>query len=101
MEPRYLDFTLYPNIPGSKAPGTSEEAADSMRDSAPTLRAKALEVLRKCGGATADEVAWTLDKSVLAIRPRITELSKMGLIQDAGYRRRNKSGRNAVVWRVK
>lgn len=100
MEPRYLDFSLYPNVPGSKAPGTSEEAAESMRVSAPTLRAEALMVLERSGPLTADEIANRLNRSVLAIRPRVTELFKMGRIEDTGTRRANASGRRAVVWRV-
>jgi predicted ArsR family transcriptional regulator len=101
MEPRYLDFTLYPNVPGSAPIDTSEDAAESMRESAPTLRAKALEVLWQFGPATADEIAAKLGKAVLAIRPRVTELFKMGEIEDTGSRRRNASGRRAVVWMVR
>jgi len=97
---RYLDFTLYPNIPGSAPIDTSEEAAESMRASARTLRAKALEALRRYGPLTADEIAGKIGKTVLAIRPRVTELFKMGRIEDTGSRRRNDSGRRAVVWRV-
>lgn len=100
MEPRYLDFSLYPAVPGSAPIDTSEEAAESMRESAPTLRAKALEVLRR-SPATADEVAKALGETVLAIRPRITELFKMGRIEDTGERRTNTSGRRAVVWMAK
>ncbi len=101
MIPRYLDFSLYPNVPGSAALDTSQDAAESMRESAPTLRAKALDVLRRRNGMTADEVADSLGKSVLAIRPRVTELFKLGLIEDSGYRRANASGRMAVVWRTR
>lgn len=100
-EPRHIDFTLYPNVPGSQPRDTSEEAAESMRESAPTLRAKALDVLRACGPLTADEIAKKLGKTVLAIRPRITELNKMGHIEATGYRRKNASGRQAAVWRIK
>lgn len=100
MEQRYLDFTLYPNVPGSAPVDTSEEAAESMRNSAPTLRAKAMEIIRRTP-STADEVAATLNQTVLAIRPRITELFKMGRIEDTGYRRKNASGRRAVVWAAK
>jgi hypothetical protein len=101
MEPRYLDFTLYPNAPGSQPRDTSQDAGESMRESAPTLRGKALDVLRLDGAATADEIAAKLGQTVLAIRPRITELNKMQLIQDSGSRRANTSGRMAVVWQIK
>ena len=55
--------------------------------------------LMKCA-ATADEVASKLDRSILAIRPRCTELSHFGLAEDTGKRRRNATGRNAIVWRA-
>jgi predicted HTH transcriptional regulator len=50
---------------------------------------------------TADEVAENMGKSILSIRPRIAELSKLGSIEDSGQRRTNESGKVATVWRVK
>jgi len=47
---------------------------------------------------TADETAALMDKTVLAIRPRFAELHKDGVIRDTGERRRNESGKSAVVW---
>ena len=99
MQP-YLNFSLYPQIPGSAPTDTSEAAAESMRESASTLRAKALEVLRRHGPMTADEIAGRMGQTVLAIRPRVTELFKMGRIEDSGTRRKNSSGRRAIVWKV-
>lgn len=49
-------------------------------------------------GATADELAIALRRSPFTTRPRCTELQKMGLIRDSGARRKNFSGRNAIVW---
>lgn len=96
-----MDFSLYPAVPGSKVPGTSEDAAESMRESAPTLRGMALDILRRDGPATADEVAAKLGKSVLTIRPRVCELAKLGKIEDTGLRGTNSSGRRAVIWQIK
>jgi predicted ArsR family transcriptional regulator len=87
----------YPGSPGYKAPGPSQEAAEAMKDSA-RLRAMALRVLQG-ESLTADEVAARLRRSVLAIRPRVSELSAMGFIVDTGVRRKNSSGRRATVWR--
>ncbi|MCH8882314.1 MAG: alpha-hydroxy-acid oxidizing protein [SAR324 cluster bacterium] len=36
----------------------------------------------------------------LAIRPRISELSRLGKITDTGRRRRNTSGKSAIVWKA-
>lgn len=89
---------LYPHTPGSKRDGTSREAAQSIAPRAETLRTKALAMIRKHNGLTADECAAVLNESVLAIRPRITELSVLKLIRDSGRVRKNASGRKAIVW---
>jgi hypothetical protein len=47
---------------------------------------------------TADEVADFVGESLLTIRPRMTELKRLGLLRDTGARRANASGRQAVVW---
>ena len=41
-----------------------------------------------------------LGESVLAIRPRFSELRALGQITDTGARRINDSGRSAIVWRA-
>ncbi len=76
-------------------------------DRAPVkLADKALHYLRVIAtysgtaGRTPDELADLIGASPLAIRPRITELRKAGLIVDTGCRRLNRSGRKAVVWRA-
>ncbi|MDO8430925.1 MAG: hypothetical protein Q7S58_00800 [Candidatus Binatus sp.] len=51
-------------------------------------------------GATADEIAYVLKRSVLTVRPRVSELSGMKAIVDSGARRANTSGRSAIVWRM-
>jgi hypothetical protein len=51
-------------------------------------------------GATADEIAYVLKRSVLTVRPRCAELHvKMKAIVDSGERRPNASGKSAIVWR--
>lgn len=88
----------YPALPGYKAGDTSAAAADSMTESAPILRERCLDRLRM-GPASADEVAAWLGVSILAIRPRFSELHKAGAIIDTGDRRPNACGRSAKVWR--
>ena len=78
---------------------TSQGAAGQVQAKAATLRAAALEILKGApDGLTADEVATRLQASVLAIRPRISELNRMGLILPTAIRRRNTSGLRAAVW---
>lgn len=93
-------FDRYPHTPGYKERDTSRRAALAVRPRAATLRQRCLEVLRG-QELTADEVAAKMGESILSIRPRIAELNKMGLIVDAARRKRNASGENAKVWRVK
>jgi len=88
----------YPLQAGYKptSPDTSRESAESIN--AGTLRAEVLEALKFFGSLTADEVACKLGLSILSIRPRLSELRKLGAVKDTGIRRKNSSGKNAVVW---
>lgn len=92
------DLFRYPRSPGTQERDTSRDAADAIAPLAAQLRGKALAVVEGSNGLTADEVAGRLGISILSIRPRLTELSRLGKVRDSGSRRRNKSGRNAIVW---
>ena len=95
---------LYPHVPSAKVNGTSEDAARSMDSKAGTLRAKVLSYMmiypHDASGWTADEMADEMGETVLSIRPRFSELKALGKIHDTGTRRKNSSGRSAVVWCV-
>jgi predicted ArsR family transcriptional regulator len=92
------DLFSYPHAPGARDRDTSRAAADAAARIAPMLRGKVLVVLERSNGLTADEVAGRLGLSILSIRPRCTELSRLGKIRDSGDRRRNVSGKRAIVW---
>ena len=78
---------------------TTKQAAESMARPAPHLRVRVLEAIRAAPeGLTADEAAERLNLSILSIRPRVTELKADGLIIPSCARRKNASGRNAIVW---
>lgn len=64
-----------------------------------SLRACAMQALR-LRPMTPDEVASHLGASILAIRPRMTELARLGLIVKTGATRENASGRLAHVYRA-
>jgi predicted ArsR family transcriptional regulator len=99
METDLFAALAYPNKPGARRTRTSRQAAEGMAPRAQSLRDKVLGVLTR-SPATADECAALLNITVLACRPRLSELSKMGLIIDTGGVRRNVSGVNATVWRA-
>lgn len=90
----------YPDSPGFKEPTTSLEAARGLQARANSLRRKALVLLKGFGPMTPDELARLMCKTVLAIRPRVTELARMGLIERTGERRKNVSGMSAHVYRI-
>lgn len=82
-----------------EAPADPRRAAcESMADRNPRLRAAVLDAVRKKGQLTADEIADAIGATVLATRPRVTELQQEGLLYDTGLRRPNSSGRQATVW---
>lgn len=92
------DLFRYPYGPGAVDRDTSQAAAADAAPTAPILRALVLDVLERSNGLTADEVAGRLGMSILSIRPRVTELSRLGKVRDSGSRRRNVSGKSAIVW---
>ena len=89
----------YPDSPGFKAAGTSREAAVKTAGRAATLRERVLPFLAR-GPATADECAAAIGETELSVRPRFSELRKMGRVADSGSRRRNSSGHRASVWKL-
>ena len=100
-----MDLFSYPHQPGAKTPGTSTEAAEKIAPRASVLRDRVERLFLTGATLTADECAEALHESVLAIRPRLSELVKMGLIVksyqgDMPERRKNASGLNAQVWRA-
>ncbi len=93
----------YPDSPGFKVSGTSEEAAEAIKPVVHYLQGEIIKVLGAYwpGGLTPDECAELLNESILSVRPRFSELKEKKLIVKSGERRKNKSGRAADVWRVR
>ena len=93
----------YPESPGWKEPTTSRAAARAVSASAPLLRERVYAAIRAAGelGRTPDEAAGDVGESVLAVRPRVTELAKAERIVATGERRKNESGLKAKVWRAR
>ncbi len=94
-------MTDYPDSPGFKAHGPSEEAAAKIASTASVIRAKVLAVFEAAhpAGRTADEVAKDLHLSVLTVRPRVSELHRDGELEKTPERGTNESGMSATVWR--
>jgi hypothetical protein len=79
----------YPESPGSKAPGTSQEAAAAIAPSVKRCHGIILQELASAGdrGLTADEVAKLIERSPFFVRPRFSELRAKGAIVPVGIRR--------------
>lgn len=96
---KQLAIDFYPTTPGYKRRETSRNAAKAIANRAPKLRDRAFEVL-KTWEMTADEIAHALQVSILSIRPRISELVELGMVEESGNYRENDSGKAAIVWKV-
>lgn len=100
MNQQSFDFEhrlQYPAAPGYTDHDTSRQAAKEMASVSGRLRTAVLGVLAR-GPASADQIADALHESVLAIRPRCTELLRLGLIVKTAQRVRNRSGKWAAVF---
>ncbi len=94
----------YPLSPGFKEGTTSRLAAARAAEDAETVRAAVLAELQG-RPLTADEVAALLGLSILTVRPRVSELRKLGkvrprLVDGRQDRRKNDSGASAIVWEI-
>lgn len=94
----------YGGEPGWREPTTSRDAARASTDDADTLRREVYRAFVAAGrdGLTADEAAARVGRSVLSVRPRVTELARAERpwIARTGERRMNQSGHSAAVWRA-
>ena len=93
----------YPNTPGWTEPTTSRDAAKAMSSRSGILCERVLRAIGNAGpaGLTADQAVARIGETVLAVRPRLTELKWSGKIERTGERRANASSIKAQVWRMK
>lgn len=88
----------YPEAPGYKARKTSLDAARGMTERAPKLRDRIFDSLKTEGPATPEIIAERLGEPLMNVRPRLSELAKLGLVFDTGRRGEAQGGRRAIVW---
>jgi hypothetical protein len=81
----------YPDIPGSKGGSTSAEAATKVAAHAGRLRQAILKIFKAepNRGFLPDEIAALIHERELVIRPRCSELRRLGLLKYTGERRKN------------
>jgi len=92
--------TPYPDSPGFKVPGTSQEAAKAVsRGVRPVRDAVYAAIAASEGGLTADEAAAIVGRKRAYVRPRVSELAEEGRVRKTGRRRKNpETGLSATVW---
>jgi len=92
----------YPDEPGHRGVDTSIEAADAIAPKCGRLQRMALAAITQAGwvGLTTDELTHRLGLERYTIQPRTSELRLMGKIIDSRQRRKNRTGKKAIVWIV-
>lgn len=86
---------MYPHVAATGQTDTSINAA--LQVDTKTWCNRVLEAVRE-RPSTMSEVAEAYGVSVLTTRPRSSQLKALGFIQDSGLRRKNKYGRNEIVF---
>lgn len=96
------DLFSYPRSPGFKERTTSRDTAIAIKDDAKILRELVIGCYERAGaiGLTADACAALLNRSVLAVRPRVSELVADGKVVATERTAKNDSGRPARIWRI-
>src|ERR1051325_7013563 len=89
----------YPHSPGYKENDTSKKTAQAIVAEADTLREKVATLYKYGAKASADKIAEALGRSVLAVRPRVSELVAQGKLTDTGMCEKNASGHMAKVYK--
>lgn len=89
----------YPLTPGWRDPETSRAAAEQVKESAETVRARVLVHLQANGPSTVHKTAKALGMSVPTVQPRFSELKAANKIRWTGGNERNEVSRaSAKVW---
>jgi hypothetical protein len=96
-------LATYPDRPGFKEKGgASEDAANAL---APMLKKNQAETLaafeRAARPMTADELADFMGRTIVQIRPRVSELRRLGKIIPTGERRKSSFGQPSAVWKLR
>ena len=99
------DLLEWPGRAGSNvhkdARDTEIEAAECVAPKVTGLRLKALTALRDApAGLTGSQVAQKMDAWLYSVKPRLTELDRMKLVEDSQRREKNDRGRKEVVWQI-
>jgi hypothetical protein len=81
---------------------TEVAAAESIAPRVTGLRLAVLQELYKAYrfGFTGEQVSNNTGEWLYSVKPRITELVRIGMVEDSGDRVKNSRNRNEVVWKI-
>jgi len=80
---------------------TSQAAAHKVARSVVGRRLEALQGLHTLGGsASGEQIARATKLSLFSIRPRLSELLEMEMIEETEKRFNNSYGNNEIVWKI-
>lgn len=90
----------YPDHAGHRGIDTSVAAADALAPDLGRMQRTVYGAISKAGayGLTTDEAAAKLHMHRWCVQPRTSELRSKRLIADSGRRRKNVTGKLAIVW---
>ena len=79
---------------------TSKEALASVKPKIRTKREKVYDLI-KLNPLTNYEIADELEMPLSSVTARCRELQILDLVEDSGYKRKTKYGKDAIVWQPK
>ena len=79
---------------------TSKEALASVKPKIKTKREKVFDLI-KLNPLTNYEIADELEMPLSSVTARCRELQILDLVEDSGYKRKTKYGKDAIVWQPK
>lgn len=86
---------IYPAVPATGRTDTSYDTACQI--DVTTWRQRVYDAIKE-RPSTMSEVAEAYHVLTTTVRPRGTELSKLGFIYDSGKRRKNRFNRSEIIW---
>jgi Mn-dependent DtxR family transcriptional regulator len=79
---------------------TSKQALASVKPKIKTKREQVYDLL-KVNPLTNYEIADELEMPLSSVTARCRELQILDLVEDSGYKRKTKYGKDAIVWKIK
>lgn len=93
-----LEQLTFPDPPAQRHSRTSRQAAERIKDHAPSIRERVYEVIRREGPISDQRLASTLGLAENSIRPRRVELVAEGLVRAHYETVLTASNRQATAW---